>query len=206
MGQIDRLTVVLSLALIVAVFGWASSTFTLIQTTTGAVTTYVSPESQVTIQKYFSINASGNLSAGIDFGIIDTLPTANQNATLNWNDTSYPAENDGNETLYFLTVETDSNTPVDFCITATEFNTSGGVEIEIGNYTFSDSEWNNITYPGPIDELTMSTSSYVAGETGIAVGSSDYFRFWLDVPATQSTGTYNNTITILGTSTGVPCP
>jgi len=203
MGQIDRLTVVLSIALIVAVFGWASSTFTLMQTTTGAAT-YVSPESQVTIQKYFSINASGNLSAGIDFGVIETLPTANQNATLNWNDTS--GGSDDNETLYWITVETDSNTPVDICILATALNTSGGVEIEIGNYTFSDSEWNNITYPGPIDELTMSTSAYVAGETGIAVGSSDYFRFWLDVPATQATGTYNNTVTILGTSTGVPCP
>ncbi len=198
----DRVIVFFALVLALSAFGLLSGYNA---TLTGAAVSKSTTSSAV-IQKYFSINVSENLSAGIDFGVIETLPTANQNATLNWNDTSYPAENDGNETLYFLTVETDSNTPVDFCITATEFNTSGGVEIEIGNYTFSDSEWNNITYPGPIDELTMSTSSYVAGETGIAVGSSDYFRFWLDVPATTASGTYNNTVTFLGRSTGSGCP
>ena len=172
---------------------------------TGALTS-ASTTSSAVIEKYFSINVSGNLSTGIDFGTIAALPAVNHNASLNYNDTSYPGENDGNESLYWVTVETDSNTPVDFCIIATAFNTSGGIEIEIGNYTFSDSGWNNITYPGPVDELTMSTSAYVAGETGITVGSSDYFRFWLDVPATTPSGTYNNTVTFLGRPTGVACP
>ncbi len=204
MEKSDSVIVVLSVALLVAVFGWASSSYQVMELVTGAATS-VSPESQVTIQKYFSINASGNLSAGINFGIVSVLPTSDQNATLNWNDT-VTAEGDDNETLYWVTVEMDSNTPVDFCIIADALNTSGGNELGIGNYTFADSIWNNMTYPGPIDEQVMSTSSYVAAETGVTVGSSNYFRFWLDVPATQPTGTYNNTVTILGTSTGVPCP
>ncbi len=205
MGRIDRLTVVLSIALIIAAFGWASSAVTLMQTTTGAATS-VSPESQVTIEKYFSINASVNLSAGIDFGTIDVLGVDNYNASLNYNDTNYPTENDGNETLYFITVETDSNTAVDLCILASALNTSGGEEIGIGNYTFANNQTNNITWPGPVDMYTMSTASYVAADTNIPIGSSSYFRFWLDAPATLPTGTYNNTVTILGRSYGVACP
>lgn len=198
----DRVLVVLLAALAISAAGLLTSRNA---SMTGALTS-ASTTSSAVIEKYFSINVSGNLSTGIDFGTIAALPAVNHNASLNYNDTSYPGENDGNESLYWVTVETDSNTPVDFCIIATAFNTSGGIEIEIGNYTFSDSGWNNITYPGPVDELTMSTSAYVAGETGITVGSSDYFRFWLDVPATTPSGTYNNTVTFLGRPTGVACP
>ncbi len=204
MNKNDSVIVVLSVALIIAVAGWASSYIPILQMATGAATS-VSPESQVTIQKYFSINASGNLSAGIDFGTVSVLPSTDVNASKNWNYTG-GGDTFHNETLYWITVETDSNTAVDLCVVATALNTSGGFEIGIGNYTFSDSPWNNVTYPGPVDELAMNTAAYVAGETGIGVGSSDYFRFWLDVPATQPTGTYNNTVTILGVSTGVSCP
>ena len=172
---------------------------------TGAATSR-STTSSATIEKYFSINVSANLSDGIEFGTISALPAVNHNATLNYNDTNYPAENDGNETLYWMTVETDSNTPVDLCIIATEFNTSGGEEIEIGNYTFANNQTNNITWPGPVDFYTMSKSSYVPADTNIAVGSSSYFRFWLDVPATTPSGTYNNTVTFLGRATGTACP
>ena len=205
MARQNTVIIVLSAALIIAAFGWASSSMTLMQFATGAATS-VAPESTVTIQKYFSINASLNLSDGIDFGTIETLPTTNQNASLNFNDTNYPSENDGNETLYFITVEYDSNTAVDLCIIADALNTSGGDERGIGNYTFANNQTNNYTLPGPVDFYTMSTSSYVAADTNIPVLSNSYFRFWLDVPATQPTGTYNNTVTILGTSTGVSCP
>ncbi len=199
--ETDRVLSFLVIVLAISSVGILTSYSTSI---TGAATSRSTTSSAV-IQKYFSINVSGNLSAGIDFGAIESLPAVNHNATLNWNDT-VTAEGDDNETLYWLTVESDSNTPVDFCITATEFNTSGGAVIGIGNYTFSDAQWNNMTYPGPIDELSMSDSAYVAGETGITVGSSDYFRFWLDVPATTESGTYNNTVTFLGRPTGTPCP
>jgi hypothetical protein len=205
MGQIDHLTLVLSLALIVAVFGWVSSTVSLMQTMTGAATTSVSSETTVDIEKYFSINASGNLSAGIDFGTIDVLGVNNYNASFNYNDTGYPTENDGNETLYWITVETDSNTPVDLCIIASALNTSGGDEIGLGNYTFANNQTNNMTWPGPVDFYTMSTA-YQKTDTNIAVGSSSYFRFWLDAPVSLPTGTYNNSVTILGRSVGVACP
>jgi hypothetical protein len=198
----DRVLVLLAAVLVLSVLGMLNSYGSSI---TGAATS-ATTTSQAVIEKYFSINVSANLSDGIDFGVIAQLPTVNQNASLNYNDTGYPAENEGNETLYWSTVETDSNTPVDYCILATAFNTSAGDEIGIGNYTFSDSMWNNVTYPGPVDEQTMSTSAYAAGETNVGVGSSDYFRFWLDVPATTPSGTYNNSITFLGRPTGTACP
>jgi hypothetical protein len=205
MEKNDKIIAILSVALVVSLFGWATSMMPALQRMTGSAIS-VAPISQVTVQKYFSINASYNLSSGINFGTIDVLPTSNQNASLNYNDTMYPVQNDGNQTLYFVTVEMDTNTAVDFCIRATALNTSSGFEIGIGNYTFADSALNNVTYPGPVDEQTMSTTAYVASQTNVSVGSSDYMRFWLDVPATQQTGTYNNTVTILGTSYGVPCP
>ncbi len=203
-GKSDKVIIALSLAILISLFGWASNVFPYDRALTGSAIS-VTPTSQVNIQKYFSINASGNLSYGIDFGTIESLPANNWNATKNWN---YTGGGDvwHNETLYWITVEMDSNTPVDLCIITDALNTSGGDEIGIGNYTFSDSGWNNITYPGPIDHRTMSTAGYVAGSTNISVGGSNYFRFWLDVPISTASGTYNNTVTILGVSNGVVCP
>ncbi len=198
----DSLLVFLCIVLVVSAAGLLSSYS---NSMTGALTS-ASTTSSAVIQKYFSINISANLSAGIDFGSIESLPAVNHNATLNYNDTNYPTENDGNETLYFITVETDSNTAVDLCILASALNTSGGEEIGIGNYTFANNQTNNITWPGPVDMYTMSTTGYVAAETGVPVGDNSYFRFWLDVPATTPSGTYNNTVQFLGRPTGVACP
>jgi hypothetical protein len=196
----DRIFILLFAALLVSAAGLFSAWTNNI---TGAATSQSTISSAV-ISKYFSINVSSNLSAGIDFGTIAALPAVSQNATKNWNSTVNSTWS--NETLYWTSVETDSNTPVDFCIRATAFNTSSGLEIGIGNYTFADSNWNNVTYPGPVDEQTMSTTAYVAGQTNISVGSRNYFRFWLDVPATTASGTYNNTVTFLGRPTGTACP
>jgi hypothetical protein len=198
----DRVLVLLLAALMLSVAGilsaWPGSI-------TGNASMSASTTSSAVISKYFSINVSGNLSSGIDFGTIAALPSTNVNATRNWNSTINSSLYN-NQTLYWATVETDSNTPVDFCITATAFNTSTGYEIDIGNYTFADSNLNDITHPGPVDEQTMSKTAYVAGQTNIGVGSSNYFRFWLDVPATTASGTYNNTVTFLGRPTGTACP
>ncbi len=199
----DRVMIFLALAAVFSLAGLMTTMNT--PSITGAATS-ASTISSAVILKYFSINVSANLSAGIDFGEISVLPAVDHNASLNYNDTNYPTENEGNETLYFVTVETDSNTPVDMCLIATAFNTSGGAEIEIGNYTFANNQTNNETWPGPVDHYTMSTSSYVGADTGVPIGSSTYYRFWLDVPASVASGTYNNTVTFLGRSTGTGCP
>ncbi|NCN86778.1 hypothetical protein GW932_03005, partial [archaeon] len=65
--------------------------------------------SNVTISKYFSISFSTELQAGIDFGTVATLPATNVNATQNY-------AGIGSETLYYVNISTDSNTPVDFCL------------------------------------------------------------------------------------------
>jgi hypothetical protein len=200
----NKILAVLLIILVVAVAGLVSSWLPARQAITGLATTATAP-SQAVIQKYLSISASDNLTVGIDFGVITELPANYTNASLNYNDTNYPTENDGNETLYWIDVSGDSNTNVDFCVRADAFNTSGGDEIELGNYTFSDATLNNESFPETPYDYQMSTS-YVAGQTAVAPAGSNYYRFYLNVSVTQPPGTYNNTVTFLGQPEGVACP
>jgi len=179
----------------------------LISTTTGFKITGMATSgttiSNVTIQAYFSISLSGNLSEGISFGTITQLPSVDVNATKNFNSTVNP--NWGNETLYWITVSNDSNTVVDFCVAASKMNTSGGDEIGLGNYTWNDSVNNNMNEPSilPGNQTAMSEyPTYTAGVQDVPIGGNVYYRFLLDIPSGQPTGTYNNTIYFKGKSSG----
>src|SRR3989338_160962 len=106
---------------------------------TGAATTQTT-SSDATIQAYFAIALSNNLSAGISFGTIATLPSTDVNATANYNNTNF--------TLYSVDISTDSNVNVDFCFKAdSDFDTSGGDVIGLGNWTYDDDTVNNFTNP-----------------------------------------------------------
>jgi len=162
--------------------------------TTGYVTES-STTSNVTISTYFSIDMSTNLSEGIQFGEVSTLPATNVNATHNYDGGS-------SATTYWMNVSDDSNTAVDFCIKADALNTSTGDEIGLDNETYSNSTSTDSANPALGDEVGF-TTSYVKSGDDIAAGSENYYRFWLDVPAATATGTYNNTVYFKGvTSTG----
>jgi hypothetical protein len=167
---------------------------------TGAATTTTA--SSVTIQSYVAIAASANLSAGIDFGTIATVPALGLNATYNYNGTSNKTWT--NETLYWISVSEDSNKAVDFCVLGEALNTSGGDEIGLNNYTWSDSTSNNLTLPVQWGDTSM-TTSYAAGSTNVGVGSNNYYRFFLNITAGQAAGTYNNTVTFQGVPNGDSC-
>jgi hypothetical protein len=163
--------------------------------TTGYAT--ASTESNVTITSYFAIAMSENLSNGIEFGSIATLPSANVNASDNNNSGS------GGSTMW-MNVSADSNTAVDFCIKADSLNTSANDIIGLANETYDNATLTNITRPELNREAGL-TTSYVKAGAAIAAGGTNYYRFWLDVPAATVAGVYNNTVTFEGVQTTLGC-
>ena len=201
----ERLNIALSvlvLVLIVAVAGLSSSYMNLQAEITGHATEQSTVSSAV-IAKYVAIIMSGNLSDGIDFGSITSLPATDVNASLNYNSTVHPGQW-ANETLYWIEVDSDSNTNVDFCVRSTNFNTSGGAEIELGNYTWADNTTNEYDYPA-LTDATAITNSYDKGNADVAPGENNTYRFWLDVPAYIDPGTYNSTVWFKGVPYGDSC-
>ncbi len=187
--------VFLELFLVVAVIGLVSNM--VVQGITGFNTEDVETStSQVVIQKYVSAAKSNALSDGINFGNLSTLPVTHQNATANYNAT---------ETNFNITVSSDSNVAMDFCIKANAgLETTGGASIiGLPNYTWSGSATNDEGNPA-VPGVSL-TTSYVAADTNIAGGSAENFRFWLNVSATTPAGTYNNTLYFKGLPTGDSC-
>jgi len=166
---------------------------------TGNATSGSTP-SNVSISKYFAISFGSSLFGGIQFGTVSFLPATNINATHN-NDSNTYSEG----TTYTIDVSSDSNSEVDFCIRADGGLTSLAADvIGLGNETYEAYNITNSTHPDLALETSM-TTSYVKAFTGIVVGNSSYWRFWLDIPASQPSGTYNNTVSFEGVVTGNSC-
>jgi len=154
--------------------------------------------SNVTIQKYLSLALCSNLSSGISFGNVATLPAINLNATHN-----YDGLNTG--TSYCVNVSNDGNTPVDVCLKADgAMNNSGGDVIGLANETYANASLTNITLPTLGNDLSF-TINYVKAGENIPAGNSSYYRFWLDIPAAQPSGDYNNTVYFKGVTTTLSC-
>jgi len=155
-------------------------------------------DSNVSITKYIAISFSENLSEGIDFGDVNVLPATSLNATHNY---------DGliNGTSLYISVSSDSNTLVDFCIKANTDLTSIDLDvIGLANETYQNSTTTNLTLPAISPEISL-TTSYVKSGDNIAAGTENYYRFWLDIPAAQPSGDYNNTIFFKGVQAGYSC-
>ena len=154
--------------------------------------------SNVSINKYLAISFSSNLSQGIYFGTIEVLPALNLNATENYGSLI-------NGTEYYINVSSDSNTIVDFCIKA-----GGDMEnialdkIGLGNETYSNSTLTNSSLPDLVEDVSL-TTSYVKSGVNVPIGGVNYYRFWLDIPASQPSGDYNNTISFKGIESGSSC-
>ncbi|OYT36700.1 hypothetical protein B6U91_00490 [Candidatus Pacearchaeota archaeon ex4484_71] len=156
--------------------------------------------SNVTITSYLSIAFCQNLSEGIWFGEIASLPVTNQNGTHNADGTS-------GGTTYCLNVSEDSNTNVDFCIKASgDMETMGGDAIGLGNETYNNATSTDANTPDWGTEVALTTSYVKSGYNVASDGTGvNYYRFWLDVPGAQPAGTYNNTVSFKGVNTGVSC-
>ena len=156
--------------------------------------------SNVTITKYLSIDMSSNLSAGITFGSVTSLPAYDLNASSNYDGSNSAA-------TYNVNVSTDSNTAVDFCIMANAplTDAAAGTVIGLGNETFLNSSFSNMTWPGPQSAQVNLTTNWAKASSPTGAGNATFYRFWLDVPSATSSGTYNNTISIKGVETSQPC-
>ncbi len=159
-----------------------------------------STSSNVTITKYLSIALSANLSNGIEFGSIDTLPAVDVNATDNSNGGS-------NASSLYINVSTDSNTAVDFCIKANSdlLDSSSGAVIGLTNETYLNSSNSSSTLPGPSTSGVVLTTTYVKASAPTGRGNVTFYRLWLDVPAAIASGSYNNSIYFKGVETATDC-
>ncbi|GBE19438.1 MAG TPA: hypothetical protein ENG87_05365 [Candidatus Pacearchaeota archaeon] len=169
-----------------------------IDTITGKATS-ATATSNVTIEYYFSISLSGNLSNGIEFGSINATNLVNINATDNNISGSAP-----NQTGFWINVSSDSSTAVDFCVKADSALISGANSIHEANESYV----NSTTSTGLIPDVTLETSfttSNIKSGKNIAIGGVNYYRFWLDIPLAQAAGTYNNTVSFTGKNTGAAC-
>ena len=155
--------------------------------------------SNVSINKYLAISFSTNLSEGILFGNVSFLPAVNLNASHNYDGVS-------NATTLFINVSEDGNTAVDFCIKANANLTSvSSDEIILANETYANSTITNIGTPGADTNSTSLTTSYIKSGNAVSIGGANYYRFWLDIPASQPSGDYNNSVSFKGVQTGVGC-
>ncbi len=155
--------------------------------------------SQVTIEQYFSIEASLNLTGGIVFENVQILPTENDTAVGNFAGVN-------NASLYFISIHEDSNSNATFCIKGNEdMENVGGDKIGLGNESYvSNVTTSDLTTPSLDDEIPF-TLSYAEAASNVALGESAYFRFWLDLPGGTKTGVYNNTISLKAVKVGDPC-
>jgi hypothetical protein len=162
---------------------------------TGHASSEISTTSNVSISKYLSINMSDNLAEGIIFGTTVNLPATDLNASHNY-------DGAGSGSSMSVTVGVDSNTNVDFCVKASGNLMTDALDVlGLGNETYSNaSVATSPSLPG-----TALTTSFVKGMSNINEGDSVYYRFWLDVPAAQASGDYNNTVYFKGVQTGQAC-
>jgi len=154
--------------------------------------------SNVTIAKYLAIAFSDDLSQGIQFGTINALPAIDINATENYNGGS-------SGTLYYINVSNDGNTPVDLCIRGNAPLTNDALDIiGLDNETYANATSTDALSPSLANEVPL-TNEYVKSGEGITVGTENYYRFWLDIPASQPSGDYNNTLSFKGVQTTLSC-
>jgi len=146
--------------------------------------------SNVTVSAYVAIALSTNWTS-IQFGDVDPA-TSDNNASHNYDGGS-------DNTTYWVTVSSDSNQNADLCIKDNwALNTTGGDVIGNNNYTYD----NRTTDTGPVLPGTEIDTNYAWAGPNIVPGSKHYFRFWLDIPAGQAPGTYNNTVYVKGVIAG----
>ena len=167
----------------------------------GFVTGHVSQGStfsNVSIQKYLAISFSTQLANGIYFGSVASLPATNINGTQNYAGPS-------NATQYYLSVSNDSNTQVDFCVKVNAGLTDPAADvIGLGNETYSTNVTSsNMTIPALVE--TPMTLNYTKAAEKVAVGQDSYWRFWLDIPAGQASGDYNNSVYFRGVQATLAC-
>ncbi|MCX8179030.1 MAG: right-handed parallel beta-helix repeat-containing protein [Candidatus Aenigmarchaeota archaeon] len=163
--------------------------------------------------KIISVSLSEKLSQGIFFTSVNgslnntQLPVEIEkwnNATWNYNKT--PSHGD-NKTMYWI--YNSGNVNQDFCLKANaDLTCYNGpcttMTISASNVAFTNSTFNNATYPSFSSDRNLSTS-YVKIAENVMPGEYHYFRFWLYVERDKPSGIYNTTFSVRNVESGSPC-
>jgi hypothetical protein len=174
----------------------------------------------VTIFAQIASSISSNLSGGVQFGNISNLPQTNLNASHNndSNSTGLPGILGAGNTSLFLNISTTTNVNVTVCLSANDsLRTSDGVNtIPMSGFTWNASSrhgnatwwpWGGSNGPltnlPPVDafsDVNVVSYEYAPGMSNISVqtqpnNATVFFRFWLDLPGTQTPGDYYDTLT-----------
>lgn len=163
-----------------------------------------STTSNVTVASSIGLVLSGNLSAGIYFGNV-TIGTNDANGSANYlyNDSIYSG---ANTTAYWIQMAASNNENVDTCISANTHLTSVTTTIGVGNITYdANSSRIGANMNNGASSALLSTSATKFGNTSITAGNNQTIQFYLDIPAAQASGVYNNTITFSIVSAGASC-
>jgi hypothetical protein len=155
----------------------------------------ISVTSTANIQVFIAVSGSATLQSGIDFGTVDP-GTQDNNATGNF---------DGSElTEYSIDVLAGSNVNADFCIRADTNLSAGPIQIPYPNYRFANETVNSNLLPDyPPNVIAVNANAtFIRETTNVAPGSSNYYRFYLDVPPAQAPGLYQNNIIFQAVRTG----
>ena len=144
--------------------------------------------STATINKQVAIGVSAELAAGIAFGSLDP-------------DTANNADSD-NGANNGITADSANNINIDLCIRVNaNISKDASNNIPSMNYTWFDNSSTTVT-----NNETSINASYQKGfNTDIAASATSYWGLWLDVPATQTAGSYNNTVQFKAVETGTAC-
>ncbi|MCK5477159.1 MAG: hypothetical protein KAI55_04525, partial [Candidatus Aenigmarchaeota archaeon] len=156
--------------------------------------TYLNATFNFTIESFsVAIGLSNPLAFGISWDIED-LPANNLSANGN---------NNVSVTQYNVSVVLTGSYTVDLYIQANDnlINPSNGILLGLGNETYCYNTTNS-TVPGIA--CSVLDTEYAGNQIGSGLSNGDYvyLKFYLNVPATQSPGNYNNTVNIKGVQTG----
>jgi hypothetical protein len=144
----------------------------------------------VTQTKSIATSMSSALQGGINWTVM-TLPVTNLPASGN---------NGTNSTAYDIMILA-IGTTVDLYMKADgDLLTAGGSRLGIRNETYS----HNLTNSSAIGTLRQMTTNYADNlvASNIQNGTRVYFKFFLNVPANQAAGTYNNTVSFATVQNG----
>jgi len=156
---------------------------------------YNSTTFEIANEAAISIDFSENLSSSVRW-TLETLPITNLSADGN--------NGDDGITSYYINISA-INTKIDMYMKASgDLFNDGGDILGLGNETYLNSTTTSDSIPGPSTsgvELTTSYAKYVR----VAIGGVNYQRFWLDIPASQPAGDYNNSVSFELVQSGQAC-
>lgn len=149
-----------------------------------ATTDEKSTTSNVTVNVYVSMSLTSAFADGVEFSSLD--PGTDDNNATTCNDLGCN-----------LTISGDTNIPVDIVMKANANLTRDGGAEEIPNWNYTWGTSDGTTLPVPANDLNTTEydyrASYKVGDSVAASGVRSW-QAYLDIPGSQTAGTYNNTL------------